>query len=387
VIWAVAGTVAAGALAFAVAELVARRWILRRGEYAVWRPGQRLHMHTDRAVLPSQEELVRFEVNSEGERGDEAPADASGTYRILVAGGSAAECYFLDQPSTWPEVMKRELARPENLARLGAARVHVGSIGKSLVSAETIDQVLARVLPRYPRLDLLILMVGASNVANWLGKGAPPSIEEKPPVPPQVFDVHPDGPFGWRPGRTALAEIARRLRSRHLRPVEVRRGAGARLGKARAMRRAATEILTETPDPAVMVDHFERQLRELLVAVRKSVPRIVLVRQPWFQKDRYDAAEVAAFWHGAAGNPYAGVVTTYYAFDVVSRLVGLIDRRVADVADDLGIAHVDLMPLLEPSLRTFYDFWHFTPAGGDVVGKAVARALLEPAPARAPTRR
>ncbi len=61
-------------------------------------------------VLPSQEALVRFEVNSEGERGDEPPADSRATYRILVAGGSAAECYFLDQPSTWPEVLKRELS-------------------------------------------------------------------------------------------------------------------------------------------------------------------------------------------------------------------------------------------------------------------------------------
>jgi hypothetical protein len=367
------------ALALVILELVARAWIRSRGEYAVWRPGARLHMHTDRAILPSQEELVRFEINSEGERGDEPPRDPEGTYRILVAGGSAAECYFLDQPSTWPEVMKRELSTPERLAAIGARRIHVGSIGKSLVSAETIDQVFARVLPRYRKLDVLILMVGASNVANWLGKGAPPRIEEKPAVPPQVFDVHPEGTFEWRPGKMALAELARRLRSRFIRPVEVRHGAGARLGKAREMRRNATKILTEIPDPAVMVDHFERRFRDMLRAVGKRVPRIVIVRQPWFRKDGYTADELATFWHGAAGNPYAGPVTTYYSYEIVSRLVDLVDRRVAQVADDLGIQHVDLMPRLEPSLRTFYDFWHFTPAGAAVVGKAVAESVLEPA--------
>jgi hypothetical protein len=388
VIAVVAGVLVVAALVYVAAELVARALIRRRGEYAVWRPGHRLHMHTDRAALPSQEAVVRFEINSQGERGDEPPADLSRTYRVLVAGGSAAECYFLDQPSTWPEVVKRELSRQGALDRLGADRVHLGSIGKSLVSAETIDQVFARVLPRYERLDLLVLMVGASNVANWLGRGAPDTIEEKPPVPPQVFDVHPEGPFGWKPARTALAELARRFRSRRLRPVEVRYGSGARLAKAREMRKAAKTILEVVPDPAVMVDHFERRFREMLANVRTKVPRIVLVGQPWFRKDRYDADELAAFWHGAAGNPYGGEVSTYYSFEIVSRLVALIDRRVMDVAEDLGVEHVDLMPVLEPSLRTFYDFWHFTPAGAEVVGKTVARAILDgtPAPARAASR-
>jgi hypothetical protein len=54
------------------------------------------------------------------------------------------------------------------------------------------------------------------------------------------------------------------------------------------------------------------------------------------------------------------------------------DRRVADVADDLGVQHVDLVSIIEPSLENYYDFWHFTPAGAVVVGKAVAQALLEP---------
>jgi hypothetical protein len=372
-VWALAVAVAA----LIILELVARGWIRARDDYRVWRPGHRLHMHTDRAILPSQEELVRFEVNSEGERGAEPPRDPAHTYRILVAGGSAAECYFLDQPSTWPEVMKRELAAPAALERLQAARVHVGSIGRSLVSAESIDEVLTRVLPRYRRLDALVFMIGAANVANWLAKGAPARIEDKPPPRGLLFDQHPLGPFGWRPGSTALAENIRRFRAKRLRALEVRHGAGARLAKAREMRRTATTILTTTPDAAVMLDHFEEKLRAMLADVLERVPRVIVVRQPWFRKDQYTPEEIACFWHGAAGNPYTAPVTTYYSFDVVSKLVDLVDRRVATVADELGVQQVDLMPLLDPSLATFYDFWHFTPAGAAVVGRAVARAVLE----------
>ncbi len=52
--------------------------------------------------------------------------------------------------------------------------------------------------------------------------------------------------------------------------------------------------------------------------------------------------------------------------------------RAAQVADELGVEHLDLMPLLEPSLGMYYDFAHFTPAGAAVVAAAVAKRLLEP---------
>ncbi len=386
--WFLGGLVGALALGV-VAEIVARWWIRRRDEHYIWRPGSRLHMQTHPEVLAGMEPLVRFEVNSLGERGDEPPAETDGTYRVLVAGGSAAECYFLDQPSTWPEVMKRQLSEPDALRSLGARRVHVGNIGKSLVSTEHVDEVLQRLTRRYGKLDLLVLMTGASNVANWLGRGAPSTIEEQSPIPKGVFEVHPGGPFGWKPGATALAEIWRRFRAMRLRPVEVRERAGERLGKAREMRRRAKTVLDTTPPSDIVIDHFERRLRELLEHARRFAPRVIVVRQPWFQKDKYTAEELAAFWHGAAGNPYVGEVTTYYSVPVVSRLVAQVDARVAKVCDEMGVEQVDLMPLLDPSLRTFYDFWHFRPAGGSVIGRAVAQAVLEPrrTPDATPARR
>jgi lysophospholipase L1-like esterase len=303
------------------------------------------------------------------------PKDVGRTYRVLVAGGSAAECYYLDQPSTWPEVAKRELTTSARLAQLGVDHVHVGSIGKSLVSAEMLDAILTRVLPRYRQLDVLVLMVGASNVANWLMNRAPTAIEEKPLLPSWVFDVDAARRFGWKPGKTAIAEVVRHVQSTVLRAVEVRRGAGAWLDKARHLRRNASTILTEIPDPAVMLDHFERRFRELLTKMRTRVPRVIVVRQPWFRKAQYDATEVLAFWHGAADRPSAEVRETFYSFEIVSRLVALIDDRATLVATELGVEQVDLMPMLEPSLSTFYDFWHFTPAGAATVGKIVADAI------------
>ena len=138
-------TMAAGFLGLLiVAELVAR-WGLGHRAYYVWSPGARLRLHPDPEVFPELERVVRFEVNSDGERGDEAPRRKSGVYRILMTGGSAVEGYLLDQPTNWPAVAQRLLNRQDALRALKARRVHVGNIGKSGVGTAELATIFQRV--------------------------------------------------------------------------------------------------------------------------------------------------------------------------------------------------------------------------------------------------
>src|SRR5207237_6713390 len=67
--------------------------------------------------------------------------------------------------------------------------------------------------------------------------------------------------------------------------------------------------------------------------------------------------------------------------EVLCRLMALVDARAAVVADELRVESLTLWPLLEPSLETYYDFVHFTPAGSAVVAEAVGAALLRSPPA------
>ena len=55
--------------------------------------------------------------------------------------------------------------------------------------------------------------------------------------------------------------------------------------------------------------------------------------------------------------------------------LSLIDGRVVAVADELGLEHRNLRPLLNEGLRHYYDHDHFTPGGAAVVARAVASAL------------
>jgi hypothetical protein len=378
--------VLAGALVFMglSAELVARRVLRRRTPYAVWSPGMRLEIRQDPRLFPEVEPRVRFEVNVDGERGSEAPVHEPGLFRVLTAGGSSVECYALDQASSWPDRLEQILNRPEALAQIGAGRVHVGNIGHSGVGAAELEMILERVLPKYERLDAILVMVSASTAYHWLEEGAP--ADREPPVVPAeaLFARQPGQAFGWHPRATALLELARRIRQSVWRPVEVKERVGAWLVAARKMRAEARELRDSVPDPRPVLDHFERHFRAALKCAMAHAERVIVVRQPWFEKS-YTAAEQARFWHGGIGRPWKEPVSVYFTFDVINRLLGLIDERVVRVADELGLQHVFLQPLLNEGLRHYYDHDHLTPAGAAVAAQAIATAVLNPDASTRPT--
>ena len=143
------------------------------------------------------------------------------------------------------------------------------------------------------------------------------------------------------------------------------------------MRAAANEVRTTMPDPTVVLDHFEHHYRQLIRRAKAHADRVLVVRQPWFEGE-YTAEERAHFWHGGMGKPWKETVGVYYSLEVINRLLGIVDARAAEIAEDLGVTHLNLRPLLTLRLRHYYDHDHYTPAGAAVVGHAVAAALLAP---------
>jgi lysophospholipase L1-like esterase len=371
----IAWIAAAAALAFVAAELAARAWIRLRGRYFVWRPHERTHMELDRESLPTLEPLVRFEINAEGERGGELPSDRRGLYRVLVAGGSAAEGYMLDQSSSWAGALEELLSRPEALSALGARRVHVGNIARSLVPCASIARMLDGVLPRYDKLDLVLLMVGASDMVDWLETRCPPQPREQSPTLEGLFDEHCERPFGWSPQRLALRQIYSGLR-RRLGVVQRRQRTGAKLIELRRRRANAAEWIDVAPDPAPMLARFERYLEQLVRAARAKGARVIVVRQPWFEKD-FTPEEEAVMWNFCVGRPYVEPTTSYYTHRLVNELMHAIDERASLVAERLGVEQLDLMPHLDRSLATYYDFLHFTPTGARAVAELVAKVVTK----------
>lgn len=369
-----------GAVVFGVAaELGARAWLTRRGRPYVWAPFTRQRLEIDMQALPTLEPVARWEINADGERGAPLPSDWSHTLRVVVAGGSASECYFNDQPRTWPEVMRRALSRPENLRKLGVEHVHVGNIARSLVACEELDLMFERTLPRYTRLDVVVLMVGASDLLHWLERGTPMPVVDTPIPPSQVFALHPYGPFGWGPKTLALRRLASYWKRRLLRHEEVRTRVGKRLADARAMRARATTILHTTPDPAQMLAHYERHLRKLVARLQARGARVILARQAWLE-GQFTEQEQQHFWSFGRGRPYARVVNEYFAHDTAWKLLHQVDEHGARIARELGIESIDVNAIVPRDFDHYYDELHFTTRGCELVGEAIAHLVANGTP-------
>jgi hypothetical protein len=362
-------------LVFALAELCARAWLERRGRWYVWSPHSRTLQILDRDAMPGLPPLARFEVNGDGERGDDLPEEKEGTYRVLVLGGSSTECRFIDQSSTWPAAAQRFLNQPENLELLSARHAHVGNLGRSLTTCRQIDLVLERVLPRYHGLDAVVLMVGASDVVRWLSLAAPNRIDDELLDPGEVFDEDPEGPFGWTLGRLALRRIVSSWTRSLLHPLERRTGAGAGVGRARKMRAEAEEVIDALPDASPMLERFDRDLRELIHRAQAEVRTVIVVRPCWARGGLGESTPEHG-WMFAAGDLRTGEVRAWYSQRVADRLLEMVERRASAIVRDMGAAELDPKPLLQSDLEHFYDVGHLSPAGCEIVGRAIAQAVL-----------
>ncbi len=360
------------AATFVVAELATRAWIKARDRWYIHQPFSRRSFTIATDVLPQLPSEATFEANADGERGDPVPADPNQVLRVLVAGGSAAECYLLDQNDTSSAALQAALRKRPEVTR----GVHVGNVARSLISCRKINAVLERVLPQLESLDVVVLMVGASDMVDWFEDKTPAKLSDKPIRLLDYVAEHPEGPFGWSPKQLALYQVARGWNVRFRRPVEVKHNAGASIAKHRAARAATTNLLTETPDPTPMLAGFEQHLRALIETCRRSAKRVIIAQQPWLDRDFSDE-ELGRLWNFGQGSPYRGAIEAYYDANLVRELMGRVDQVAVRVAEDMGAPRLDLRTVVPSDFEHYYDFLHHTPRGAQLVGAALAELIAQ----------
>jgi len=369
------GSTIVAACTLAAAELAAQVWFAKVGRHWIWAPHAKIDHVLEPGVLPDLPPVARQRVNALGERGDPPPDDAR-AFRVLVVGGSAAECYLVDQPATWPQVVQAELNRPEALAILGAPAAHVGNLGRSLVTCRHLDAMLDQVFPHYDKVDAVVFLIGASDVVAWMERGCPDTIPLEPLKLGQMYGQHPRGPFGLAPRRTALWK-ALSIARRRFGGVERREHAGRRLAAAREMKARAKEIVRVAPDPTPMVEQFEGWFRSIVRRAVVRAPLVLVARQPWIERDIAPEEARAHCWSFGRGRPFEQEITSYYDYSVWRRLMEAVDGSAVKVAREMGVAELDLRPVVPGDWSLWYDEIHHTPEGCRRIGEAVAAKLVE----------
>jgi lysophospholipase L1-like esterase len=255
----------------------------------------------------------------------------------------------------------------------GNRHVHVGNVGKSGVTSQILDRIFSCILCNYKHLDVIIVMVGAGDVVNWLQSGAPSYKPASPMSDTDSFAWYPINGFSWSLKRSALAEIGRRIPRRDRNPKP---RAAKWVGKARNMRAKAKEVRQSAEGYSIILQTFEKYYRSALLQAKAKASMVIAIPQPIFIKESYTEEEEALFWNGGIGAAHKEEIHIYYSAQVICCLMKEVNKQAFRIANELGCVSLDLMDKLEMSTASFYDQIHFTPAGSRVIADIIAETIV-----------
>ena len=321
--------------------------------------------------LPAQ---VEYAINREGERGLPLPK-VNSLYRVLLSGGSAAECGLLPWEDSIGGYLNTLLNTPEARVSLRAEAAHVGVVAHPQLDAHGIVFILKNILPFYRSLDTVILLTGHSDVALWLEAGAPdgaaaPSVDKQD----EWLLNYPEMRF--RVSRPAIYHLLKRARIYCFGITSIRENAGRHIEKEMESRTRAMPHIRIDSDPSVMVRTYQQNLRSAVEIARRHARRVILVRQYWFDESAFTPHTKPLFWQSRLGSPKAPGPPVFIQRSQMIDLFRLVGAATEEVANECGVECVNLVEQLEPREGNLYDSTHFAPEGGRQTAEVIAKTIL-----------
>jgi hypothetical protein len=227
-------TLATLAACVALIECAARVWLKFGARTYPWKPYTKFDITPDAKILPNLSPRTAFMANSLGLRGKETPPTQN-VFRIVACGGSAVECFSLDESEAWPTLVEQHLSQPEAMQSLGADAIHVLNFAKSGFTNEALGYLLPRVLDRVGPIDVLTITTGTSAANAWTKAGTPP-YPQAPGQPWDDVDWHGETKYSATISTCAITELVRRARQWRQQPTIALRNTGGALAAGRRAR-------------------------------------------------------------------------------------------------------------------------------------------------------
>ncbi len=370
---ALGSTLVALTLSLGVGEAVLRGVAPERGgrstAYRAWTPYRRMTFRLPPGRAPGIGAQSQFAVNADGIRGDTFTTEQH--YRILAVGGSTTECLLLDDSLAWPHLLQDALNQ-----RVAGEQVWVGNVGRSGLRAAHHALHVKYLLPEYPRIDAIIVLVGINDFQNRLGRDGQGSAD--PALLMQMaFD---ELPARYRPGpfykRTEIWRRLRTLKSLIARRGHVQDDNGDNLVNWRRHRQTAARIRDSLPDVEPALVEYRRDLNAIIDEAARFKTRVILLTQPVMWRPGLPPGLHKLLWLGGVGDFQAEPGKDYYSVAALARGMDRYNRTLLEVCRDRGVECVDLAAAVPKDTTAFYDDAHFNAPGARKVAAIVATYLL-----------
>jgi lysophospholipase L1-like esterase/uncharacterized protein YjeT (DUF2065 family) len=285
--------------------------------------------------------------NKWGFRGDDPPINWNEYYTIVAVGGSATQCFYLNDSNTWPYLLQSKM-------RKVADKVWVGNAGISGHSTRAHLIFVREIIPHIKPKAVMVLC-GINDLWYSLDENAK-KVE------------HPPETTGWKHkllGYSRLVEVLflwkiilwdnvvvlERAGNTNYRPVPIRK---------EMMLPEDTEIAL----PSLAV--HENNVRAMIAELRRQRIRPIFLTQPVL----FDTTD---YWKSISGCDYSykgnkgELSAATYA-----KLLSQFNDKLINICREENAEVFDLARNIPHSTRYFYDTMHFTEAGADTVAEIIA---------------
>ena len=313
------------------------------------------------ADLPGVSPEGLFSVNSLGLRGPELSADD--TYRILVVGGSAVECLYLDNEKAWPRLLGKQLAEH------GREPIWVGNAGRSGLNAVDHGTAL-RLLPEAGEADCWLVMCGVNDLGPMLqGDYA----ERKRQTLERTF-LGSVGPVRRPYYRNLLLYRRFMARSADRSGRAVLQDMDGKFYETLRRKRQAAPKTDALPALEPLLAEYAGSLREIARLARERGKRLVFATQPvLWQKDMPGRLEALIY----GGQLPDG---TFLSAGALAEAMQAFNERMRTVAASAAAECFDLAAALPRTDAVFYDDCHLNEEGARQAARQLADYFLLQAP-------
>jgi len=356
--------------------------IMMPSEYYIWPPHMKAVFKPDPSIMPGISGDSRFEINSDGIRGDELTS--AHTYRILALGGSTTECLYLDQSEAWPSLLQAMLNE-----RATAHNVWVGNGGMSGTTTRHHLTALRYIPFDAMKIDAIVLLVGANDFLKRLSQDAlyDPMWNQRPDAEDILLretflegrHLRSDLPF-FR--LTAIWQLLKKARNMLINETLGKDEAGEMYLKWEAHRRNAVDIRYELPDLTTALAEYESNVVNIIETAQRKSLRVIFMTQPTIWRPDMPRELVMLLWTGGIGNYQNEPGKPYYSIEALEKGMHLFNHTLLKICRERAVECLDLASILEKTNNVFYDDLHFNESGSLQISRILAQYLLGREPLR-----
>lgn len=343
-----------------------------KDEYKIWYPNLEFSFDMQRGLLPGVDGRVEFQTNGEGMIGDAISNTAD--FRILTIGGSTTECLMLGSEGGWPYLLQSKLNKS-----YANRQIWIGNLGRSGLHSEDHILALKHLIPELPKIDALIILVGANDLQKRMTLQKDYASFEDPELYSHAFHIYPNRHNGSFLKRTNVWALIKKIKKQYdfSKNQEMSHDEVESFFLKNRMKRKESPKVDTLPDLTNAANEYKRRILEIIKIARSQKIRIIFLTQPTIWKENFPENWERYLLTGGVNIPGTSKRAEYYSVEALMKGMEIYNQRVIEACAESDVEIIDLASMIPKDTTYFYDDMHFNKKGATEISSIMTHYFKE----------